>query len=253
MSDVASAKAPAGPRGLPFQIRGSLQTLLSLRLLRPDEPEFFPLLLDKIAHSPDFFRHAPFVLDVAPLAEQPPIDLEAFVAKLREQRLIAVGLQNGNEAWIEEAGKAGLAIMPPGSTAPAMPARPTPQQAPVSTPSAPPAPAGRRGSGLVITEPVRSGQQVFYGEGDITVLSTVSSGAEIAATGHIHVYGPLRGRAFAGVEGDERAMIFCDQLNAELLSIAGVYLVNEELDRDAVGRRVRVSCAGERLFVTSVS
>jgi septum site-determining protein MinC len=123
----------------------------------------------------------------------------------------------------------------------------------VASSAAAPPPAARRGSGLVITEPVRSGQQVFYGEGDITVLSTVSSGAEIAATGHVHVYGPLRGRAFAGVEGDDRAMIFCDQLHAELLSIAGVYLVNEELDRDAVGRRVRVSSAGERLFVTSVS
>jgi septum site-determining protein MinC len=250
MSDVASANAPAGARGLPFQIRGSLQTLLSLRLLRPEEPEFFTLLVDKIAHSPDFFRQAPFVLDVGPIADQAPIDLEAFTAKLRDHRLIAVGLQNGSDAWQEAASAAGLAVMAPGGAAATAPARPSAQPAPVASP--PPA-APRRGSGLVITEPVRSGQQIFYGEGDITVLAPVGSGAEVAATGHVHIYAPLRGRAFAGVDGDDRAMIFCDQMHAELLSIAGVYLVNEELDRDAVGRRVRVNCAGERLFITSVS
>src|SRR3954469_24267162 len=130
MTDVARATMPAGARGLPFQIRGSLQTLLSLRLLRPEQPEFFEILLDKIAHSPDFFRHAPFILDVSPIAEQEPIDLAAFVDKLREQRLAVVGLQNGNEAWQEAATKAGLAIMPPGGAAPMAPARASPQPAP---------------------------------------------------------------------------------------------------------------------------
>lgn len=247
MSDVASAKAPAGARGLPFQIRGSLQTLLSLRLLRPDDPDFFALLVDKIAHSPDFFRHAPFVLDVGPVVELAPLDLAELVLRLRDQRLIVVGLQNGNEAWNAAATAAGLAVMgaggappPGGGRGPAQPAAAAP-------------PRAARGSGQVIVEPVRSGQQIFYGEGDLTVLAQVGNGAEVAATGHVHVYGALRGRAFAGVEGDDRAMIFCEQLDAELLSIAGVYLVAEEIDRSCIGRRVRVSCAHERLFVTPVA
>jgi septum site-determining protein MinC len=65
----------------------------------------------------------------------------------------------------------------------------------------------------------------------------------------VHVYGTLRGRAFAGIDGDESAMIFCDQLDAQLLSIAGVHLVSEEIDPQLIGRRVRVRLDGERLVI----
>jgi septum site-determining protein MinC len=245
VTDVA-----AETRGFPFQIRGSLQTLLALRLLRPDDPDLFRLLVDKIAHSPDFFRQAPIVLDVAPIAQTPPIDLAAFAEQLREQKLVPVGIQNGSPEWNEAAAKAGLAVLGAGGSAPT--GGRSPQSATTPTPTAAAITPSRRGAGLVITEPVRSGQQIFCNDGDLVVLAAVGNGAEVAATGHVHVYGTLRGRAFAGVDGDDRAMIFCEQLHAELLSIGGVYLVNEELDRDAVGRRARVSCANERLFVTTV-
>jgi septum site-determining protein MinC len=244
VTDVA-----AETRGFPFQIRGSLQTVLALRLLRPDDPDLFRLLLDKIAHSPDFFRQAPIVLDVAPISQTPPIDLAAFAEQLRQQKLVPVGIQNGGPEWNEAAGKAGLAVLGAGGAAPAAGrSSPAPADAPAAVGAAP----ARRGAGLVVTEPVRSGQQIYCNDGDLVVLAPVGNGAEVAAAGHVHVYGALRGRAFAGVNGDDRAMIFCDQLHAELLSIGGVYLVNEEIDRDAVGRRARVSCANERLFVTTV-
>jgi len=239
----------AEARGFPFQIRGSLQTVLALRLLRPDDPDLFRLLLDKIAHSPDFFRNAPIVLDVAPIADAAPIDLGAFSDELRRHKLVPVGIQNGSPEWNEAAVKAGLAVLGAGG-APSSARRQPPAEAASTAASA--TPAAPRGAGLVITEPVRSGQQIFCDDGDLVVLAPVGNGAEVAATGHVHVYGALRGRAFAGVNGDTRAMIFCEQLHAELLSIGGVYLVNEEIDRDAVGRRARVSCANERLFVTTV-
>jgi septum site-determining protein MinC len=101
----------------------------------------------------------------------------------------------------------------------------------------------------VVRDPVRGGQQVVAPDGDLVVTATVGNGAEIAAAGHVHVYGTLRGRAFAGIEGDEAAMIFCDQLEAELLSIAGVHLVNEEIDPRLLGRRARVRLERERLVV----
>lgn len=235
-------------RAFPFQIRGSLQTVLALRLLRPDDPDLFRLLLDKIAHSPDFFRNAPIVLDVALIAHATPIDLAAFSEQLRQHKLVPVGIQNGTAEWNEAAVKAGLAVLGAGGAPPS-----TRRAAPAESAQAPsPAPAASRGAGLVITEPVRSGQQIFCDDGDLVVLAPVGNGAEVAAAGHVHVYGALRGRAFAGVNGDSRAMIFCEQLYAELLSIGGVYIVNEEIDRDAVGHRARVSCANERLFVTTV-
>jgi septum site-determining protein MinC len=104
----------------------------------------------------------------------------------------------------------------------------------------------------VIAEPVRGGQQIVA-DGDLVVTAPVSAGAELAASGHIHVYGTLRGRAFAGMEGDEAALIFCDQLEAELLSVAGVHLVAEEIDPKHQRRRARVELENERLVIHNLS
>jgi septum site-determining protein MinC len=97
--------------------------------------------------------------------------------------------------------------------------------------SAPAGPAGViSGSSIVITEPVRSGQSIMHPEGDVTVIGSVSSGAEIIAGGSIHVYGALRGRALAGVAGKDCARIFCSKLDAELVSINGLYKVADDFD-----------------------
>lgn len=232
-------------RTQPFQIRGSLQTLLSLRLIEPHDPEFFGKFLDKIAHSPDFFRNAPIVLDASPVASLAPIDFVDLVAKLREHRIIPVGLQNGSPEWNEAAIQAGLAILPEGRSAEPTRAKEAPAQAA--------APARRASSpALLIREPVRGGQQIYAPDGDIVVVGQVGHGAELIAGGHIHVYGSLRGRAFAGIEGDENAMIFCDQLEAELLSIAGIHMVNEEIDERLLKKRAKVACDGEKLVVAAL-
>jgi septum site-determining protein MinC len=232
-------------RTQPFQIRGSLQTLLSLRLVEPHDPEFFGKFLDKIAHSPDFFRNAPIVLDASPVASLAPIDFVAFVAKLREHRIIPVGLQNGSPEWNEAAVQAGLAILPEGRSAePTKPKEAAPEAV------LPSSPVHRAASpALLIREPVRGGQQIYAPDGDIIVVGQVGHGAELIAGGHIHVYGSLRGRAFAGIDGDENAMIFCDQLDAELLSIAGIHMVNEEFDERLLKKRAKVACDGEKLVV----
>ncbi|MCS6877155.1 MAG: septum site-determining protein MinC [Geminicoccaceae bacterium] len=245
MQPPPQSRPASDHKAQPFQLRGSVHTILCLRLLAPTDPEFLPLLRDKVAHSPDFFRDAPLVLDLAPVADTPPIDLAAFVAELRRMRLFPIGVQNATPPWQEAARSAGLALFGAGGSgsfpdrAAGARARPAP-------------PAGRRGAGLVITEPVRGGQQVCCPEGDLVVLAPVGHGAELVAAGHIHVYGPLRGRAFAGVDGDARAMIFCDQLEAELVAIAGVYLVAEDIDPRLRGRRVRVWSEGERLVMVPV-
>jgi septum site-determining protein MinC len=241
-------------RQLPFQVRGSLQTVLTLRLIAPDDPDFFRLLLDKIAHSPDFFRNAPLVLDVGRLVDREPSDLAAFAGQLRQHRLMPVGIQNSTPAWNEAALAAGLAVFGAGSDAAAPPAanaeRTTAPAAPAvrAAPAAALVPPARRGPALVVREPVRGGQQITA-EGDLVVLAAVSPGAELAAAGHIHVYGTLRGRAFAGIGGDEGALIFCDQLEAELLSVAGVHLVNEEIPAAKLRKRACVALEHERLVV----
>ena len=251
MATVAAVKTVAEGRQTPFQVRGSLQTVLSLRLLSPDDPNFIPLLVDKIAHSPDFFRDAPLVLDVGALTGQGPLDFALLAQHLRQHRLMPVGIQNGSPEWNEAAMAAGLAVFGAGSPA-RPPAEPPPQNA-ARRPALAAAPAPPRARpARVIAEPVRGGQQIVA-DGDLVVTASVSAGAELAASGHIHVYGTLRGRAFAGIEGDETALIFCDQLEAELLSIAGVHLVSEAIDPMHQRRRARVALEGERLVIHALS
>ncbi|MGA7801258.1 MAG: septum site-determining protein MinC, partial [Gammaproteobacteria bacterium] len=103
----------------------------------------------------------------------------------------------------------------------------------------------------VIDHPVRSGQQI-YAPGDLTLLQQVSPGAEVLAAGCIHIYAPLRGRALAGVNGDTRARIFCQSMDAELVSVAGHYRTLDDLDGDLAGRPAQVYLDGEQLVIAAL-
>ena len=92
---------------------------------------------------------------------------------------------------------------------------------------------------LIVDRPVRSGQSVVFESGDVTVIGSVASGAEVVAGGSIHVYGALRGRAIAGLLEGQRARIFCGRLEAELLAIEGVYRTADEMDAAMQGRAVQ--------------
>ena len=105
----------------------------------------------------------------------------------------------------------------------------------------------RRPVSLVVAESVRSGQAIVFREGDVTVIGSVGSGAEIIAGGSIHVYGTLRGRAFAGASGDPAARIFCKSLEAELLAINGLYRVADNLDATLRGRPVQAWLEGKAI------
>jgi septum site-determining protein MinC len=96
---------------------------------------------------------------------------------------------------------------------------------------------------------VRSGTQIYARGCDLIVAAPVSAGAEIVADGNIHVYGPLRGRAIAGASGDVEARIFCSRLEAELVSIAGHYLVNEQIPADQRGQAVQIALVDDQLTI----
>lgn len=93
---------------------------------------------------------------------------------------------------------------------------------------------------LVVDAPVRSGQTIFYPQGDVIVIGSVSSGADVIAGGSIHVYGTLRGRAMAGAYGETRARIFCRRLEAELLAVGGIYLTADEIDEKMLSQNVQI-------------
>lgn len=221
-------------RDAPFQLRGNSFTMMVLKVNDPSDPEFFAKLGHKVRQAPNFFRNAPVVLDLDDLpTEQADFDLAAFLNELRQQRLIAIGIQGGTRQQQEKALAAGLPMVPAGRAtrlngASTGPADSVALEMPYQKTT------------MVVTEPVRSGRQVYAPKGDLVVAAAVSAGAELLADGSIHVYGPLRGRALAGIGGDTSARIFCQSLEAELVSIAGLYRVSEDIDRFIYQRSVQV-------------
>jgi len=115
------------------------------------------------------------------------------------------------------------------------------------------APASVDRTTKVITTPVRSGQQVYAAGGDLIILASVSAGAEILADGNIHVYGPLRGRALAGVKGDPSARVFCYSLEAELISIAGIFQLDEDLRSGHWKQPAQISLNNEKISIQSLT
>ena len=102
---------------------------------------------------------------------------------------------------------------------------------------------------MLLDSPVRSGQSVVFRAGDVTVLGSVASGAEIVAGGSIHVYGTLRGRALAGSTGNPRARIFCRKIEAELLAIDGIYRTTEDLEPTLRGRPIQAWLQDDVMFI----
>jgi septum site-determining protein MinC len=127
---------------------------------------------------------------------------------------------------------------------------PRPPDAPVAASAAPTSAAPE--PGLIHSAPVRSGQQVYAANRDLTVLSAVGAGAEVIADGSVHIYGPLRGRALAGAQGNEKARIFCREFHAELIAIAGNYKVLEDIPKELRGKAVQVWLDNEELRIAAL-
>lgn len=201
------------------------------------DPVFEHELSQQIARSPRFFQNAPVVLDLRGVENLTEAgEYESVKDKLRELTLTLVGVQNAQPAQLDAATAAGLASFAPTSGG---------GQARSGPAAAPQAPKTR-----LVTEPVRSGTQIYARGSDLVVTAAVSPGAELVADGNIHVYGALRGRALAGASGDGAARIFCTRLEAELVSIAGRYLVSEQLPPDAQSTPVQISLVDDQLTVT---
>lgn len=227
-----------------FQIKGGLVPLTILELFHYDYQSFTQQMAAKVEQAPDFFQHTPVIIALEKLDEsQDYIDFLELCQLCNEFGIVPVAIRGGSENIAMAADVAGLAKLPaqkerqPKAVEPAnseaVPEKVEPEKAeeekpqPVAEEAAAEIPMAA--ANKVVRQPVRSGQQIYAKGGDLIVLAPVSAGAEILADGNIHIYAPLRGRALAGVQGDEAAMIFCQSLEAELISIAGRYKVNEDL------------------------
>ncbi|OFX24992.1 MAG: septum site-determining protein MinC [Anaeromyxobacter sp. RBG_16_69_14] len=238
---AARQSASAATRDAPFQLRGCTFTMMLLKILNPRDSQFFPLLADKVRQAPNFFRNAPVVLDLDGLPPEAELEFQGFSAALRRHGLIAVSLQGGTRQQQESALAAGLTLLA------ARTERSEAEPRAAAVERAPELPYQR--TTKLVTEPVRSGRQIYAQNGDLVVSASVSPGAELLADGSIHVYGALRGRALAGASGDGTARIFCQSLEAELVSIAGLYLVSEDMGKDVQHRKVQVYIQDDNLHI----
>jgi septum site-determining protein MinC len=223
-------------------------------VLSPEAPldEWVLKLDDLAARSAGFFLERPVVLDITDLKIDKK-QLKVLLGQLAERNVRIMGLEGARPSMIE----AGMPPAMKGGRAAADVEVPDRQAAASETKTKkkePEAPivevADTRPSmtpSIVIREPVRSGQSVIFPEGDITIVGSVASGAEVIAGGSVHVYGALRGRVMAGSLGNESARIFCRKLEAELLSIDGIYMTADELSPDLQGQSVHLWLDGDEI------
>ncbi|MGH8783040.1 septum site-determining protein MinC [Paraburkholderia sp.] len=246
-----------------FELRsGAVDTLLFV-VKTTDLDAMRTELNRRFEATPEFFANDVVAIDVRRLAADERLPLAEVAQLLDSVRMRPVGVVALPEQhrWVTEAGlplleardrrgtgKQGADEAPEASPAlaelPAVAAASVPDTVPAE-----PVPLGPSSQTLVVDKPLRSGQRI-YAKGDLVVLGIVSYGAEVIAEGNIHIYAPLRGRALAGVHGNHDARIFCTCLEAELISIAGIYRTTETpLPPDVHGKAVQIWLDEEKLLI----
>ncbi|WP_194761387.1 septum site-determining protein MinC [Pantoea ananatis] len=228
----------------PIEFKGSSFTL-SVVHLHHHEPEVIrKALQDKIDQAPDFLKNAPVVLNVAALDA-------AVNWKEMQQAVSATGLRivgvSGckDEALKKMIARVGLPVLAEGKESHKREA-PEPESKPVAT-------EALVAKTRIVNTPVRSGQQIYARNADLIVTSSVSAGAELVADGNIHIYGMMRGRALAGASGDRDCQIFCTNLAAELVSIAGEYWIMDQIPEAFFAKAARLCLQDGALTIQTLN
>lgn len=223
-------------------------------VLSPDLPldDWLVRLDDLASRSAGFFLDRPVVLDVTGLAID-KVQLKELFEQLAERNVRIMGIEGARPSMLGPG-------MPPAMKG-GKPAadievkeREVACEEPESVDTAPAELPQVRAvtQSLVINEPVRSGQSIIFPEGDVTIVGSVASGAEVIAGGSIHVYGALRGRAMAGTTGNSASRIFCRKLEAELVAIDGIYKMIEDMSPALVGQPVQLWLDGDSIMASTI-
>ena len=218
-------------------------------------------LQEKINLAPEFFRDSPLIIDLRELNKlNQDLDFVQITQLLRRIGFFPVGIRGGNEQQNKQARTLSIPIdtvreqgnsitigeAQKQEAAPEVTAAAKESISPIAAPPQAPVAA------TLVTQPIRSGQRI-YASGDLIILSQVSAGAEIMAEGNIHVYNTLRGRALAGVHGNTAARIFCFDLQAELISIAGDYKTSEDLNKQTYNNPVQIYLQNHALIIKEIA
>jgi len=233
--------------------------IANLRIRTLDPARLAEEMRQRVQSAPKLFQHAAVILDFGGLSSCPDAaTVKALVAALRDAGVLPVGIAYGTseiEALAREVKLPLLAKFRASyekDTVGAAFGREEPakeESRPKAAPTPEPAPKPNSEPGLMQTAPVRSGQQVYAQNRDLTVCAMVGAGAEVISDGSIHIYGALRGRALAGAGGNANARIFCREFHAELVAVAGTYKVLEEVPANLVGKPVQIWLDGGKLRI----
>jgi len=229
--------------------------IANLRVRTLDVEQLSREMRERVERAPKLFGRAPVIIDFGGLARMPDVaTAQALLDGLRGAGVLPVGLSYGTRETEQLAEQLRLPLLakfraqyePVAAAAPVGASAPTDRRESVAAEAAPtkaakaPATTAASNPGLVQKTPVRSGQQLYAENRDLTVLNTVGAGAEVISDGSIHIYGTLRGRALAGAQGNTDARIFCREFHAELVAIAGHYKVLEDVPKELRGKPVQV-------------
>ncbi|MGY4876868.1 septum site-determining protein MinC [Vreelandella aquamarina] len=244
-----------------FTFKGGMLPMTVMELSSADPEQIRQQLQGKLSQSPAFFQHTPVVLSVEKL-DAPNLALERICAVCRDHKLLPVAVRGGADPVRQSAWALGLGWFAPveterarrlasvdGSAGDEKNHEPGQSDVVADAPEAVSDAATQQFSTRLYRGTVRSGQQVSAAEGDLIVIGAVNAGAEVLAGGSIHVYGALRGRALAGIHGNLSAGIYCRELEAELLSVAGNYKRLEDVDSRLLGAPAEVHYSREQLEI----
>ena len=247
-----SQKTPKTPMVLEF--KSSTFSVPVLVVASDDLAVIEQQLQEKTSLAPEFFKNSPVVLDFQEINKRGyDIDIVALTDTIRKAGLLPIGIRGGNVQQNKQALELLIPVysMHSGSVSvenkkqktivPVIETK-TDVDVGIETDAT---------ATTLITQPIRSGQRI-YAAGDLVILSQVSAGAEIMAEGNIHVYNILRGRALAGVRGNSEARIFCFDLQAELISIAGNYKISEDLDESVQNKPVQIYLQDQALIIKDI-
>lgn len=236
-----------------IRLRG--RSIMAL-VLAPELPldNWLNALDAQMERSPNFFDARPVVIDLGGIPQEQQ-GVVKFLQLLEQRGIRIIGTEGAHPSWdgIEAWGRPLPASSKPGREIEAPEVKRSPLATLGSEANMPAvAASGAEMNTLLIDQPVRSGQSVVFERGDITVLGSVASGAEVMAGGSVHIYGTLRGRAIAGLSGHPGARIFCSKLQAELLAIDGVYQTADGMPADLLGKPVQAWLDGELMKISAL-
>ena len=205
-------------------------------VLMPEWPidDWLAALAAQVQRAPTFFEGRPVIVDLSALTDHGG-ELEALVAELEKRDIRIIGVEGAPPGWTDSESWGRPPIATNGRADRFI-------EVVEDEPETPPVPEP---NSLLLQGPIRSGQTVFFERGDVTVLGSVASGAEVIAGGSVHVYGTLRGRVIAGFAAQAGAGVFCRRMEAELIAINGVYKVADDMPPQIRGKPVHATLDGD--------